>query len=192
MCSPDVNVTKLDVYHLDEFPGNGSTHSPIFATIELDANEPTPELTAEVKEGLESPFSNYLSRKRPNWDCIDMDLFHKLSNIKSDAVWHTIAKERADIRLNAIVNILVRSALDASAGKQASEINIESGEMKKLKYNMKSISQKLKTLRTKDGKVIDDSEEAIGNLKIDKDILQVYKTEIGNQRRCRRKINSLQ
>ena len=51
-----------------------------------------------------------------------MNLFHKLMNIKSKAVWHTIMKNRADIWLNAIINILVRSALGASAGKGTNKI----------------------------------------------------------------------
>ena len=80
------------------------------------------ELNSGVNKGLESPFSNYLSWKRPNWECIDMNLFHKLTNIKSEAVWHTIMKNRADVRLNAIMNILVWSALNASAGKGTNEI----------------------------------------------------------------------
>ena len=67
----------------------------------------TEKLTSELKVSMDSPFSNYLSRKRPNWDNIDMTLFHKIVNIKSNAVWHTIQREKVDIRLNAIINILV-------------------------------------------------------------------------------------
>ena len=58
-----------------------------------------------------------------------MNLFHKLMNIKTEAVWHTIMKERADVWLNAIINILVRSALNASAGKGTNEIIVEMSEL---------------------------------------------------------------
>ena len=107
LCSPEIKTSKIDVYHLDRFPGNSSTHSPIFATIEFEGIPVTEKLTSELKESMDSPFSNYLSRKRPNWDNIDMTLFHKIVNIKSNAVWHTIQREKVDIRLNAIINILV-------------------------------------------------------------------------------------
>ena len=70
-----------------------------------------------------------------------MELFHKLSKIISDTVWHTIAPERADICLIAIKNILVRSALDASAGKMDQETEIESPEMKQLKNNLTGVAQ---------------------------------------------------
>ena len=58
-----------------------------------------------------------------------MNLFHKLMNIKSDAVWHMIMKEQADVWLNGIINILVRSALNASAGKGTNEIIVEMSEL---------------------------------------------------------------
>ena len=70
------------MYHLDRFPGNSSTHSPIFATIEYDQIRTTECVKEGGTEGPDNAFNTYLSRKRPNWDNIDMELFHKLSNIK--------------------------------------------------------------------------------------------------------------
>ena len=152
----------------------------------------TEKLTSELKVSMDSPFSNYLSRKRPNWDNIDMTLFHKIVNIKSNAIWHTIQREKADIRLNAIINILVRSALDASAGKLTREVNIESDEMKHLKHNMQSIVNRIKTLKTLKGESLDECEETPGQNETDPKTLKEYRQLQSRQKRCRRDINFLQ
>ncbi len=41
LCSPEIKTSHIDIYHLDRFPGNSSTHSPIFATIEFEENRRT-------------------------------------------------------------------------------------------------------------------------------------------------------
>ena len=59
---PEVKTSKIEVYHLDRFPGNSSTHSPIFSTVEFESNKKSDKLTAKVTEGLESPFRSYLTK----------------------------------------------------------------------------------------------------------------------------------
>ena len=192
ICSQDVTVSEIDVYHMDRFPGNSSTHSPIFATIEFKENIPTKNIQEEVKEGLDSPFSSYLSRKRPNWDNIDMNLFHKLSSIKVDSVWHTIENEKSDIKLNAIINILVRSALDASAGKQDRDTRTEPPEMKNLKELLSTVTLKLKNMKTKTGKVVEECDETYVKANTDKDTIVEYNRLIKDRKSYRRKMNALQ
>ena len=46
---------------------------------------------------------------------MDKDLFHKLVIIKTEAIWDDRGNQRADLKLNSLKTILVRSALYASA-----------------------------------------------------------------------------
>ena len=141
-----------------------------------------------MTEGLDSPFNSYLSRRRPNWDNIDMDLFHKLSSIKVDSVWHTIENEKADIKLNAIVNILVRSALDASAGKLDRETHTEPPEMRNLKTKLSNIEKNIKKLKTKTNEIVEECDEAYVRANTDKDTMVEYRKLTAKKRR----MNTLQ
>ena len=38
ICSPEIEVSEIDEYHLDRFPNNSSTHSPILATVTMNKN----------------------------------------------------------------------------------------------------------------------------------------------------------
>ena len=153
--SPGVDVGEIEVYHLDRIPTNSSTHSPIFATIRIPIRETTTKEEESRKEDmLTSPFSNFLARKRPNWANMDKELFHKLVNTKIKAIWKDIGDQRADLPLNSIISILVRSALDASANVPERVFTNEIEGIKKLSKRISNISNEIKKIRTLDGKTL--------------------------------------
>ena len=153
--SPGVEVGEIEVYHLDRIPTNSSTHSPIFATIRIPIRETTTKEEESRKEDmLTSPFSNFLARKRPNWANMDKELFHKLVNTKIKAIWKDIGDQRADLPLNSIISILVRSALDASANVPERVFTNEIEGIKKLSKRISNISNEIKKIRTLDGKTL--------------------------------------
>ena len=150
LATPGVDVGKIEVYHLDRLPENTSTHSPIFATVKVPERHSTKEEKEEIKdETMTSPFSNYLARKRPNWDNMDKELFHKLVKTKTKAIWPDIGKQKADLRLNSLITILVRSALDASASIPDKAFTHEEPNIrimvKRIKTKSEQISRRPKT-----------------------------------------------
>ena len=153
IATPGIEVGEIDVYHLDRLPDNSSTHSPIFATVKIPMSDFTEEEKQEiVEDAMTSPFSNYLARKRPNWNNMDKDLFHKLVRTKTKAIWPDIGEQPPDLRLNSLITILVRSALDASASIPETTFSHEEQDMKNLSEKIRTISKRIKKLTAKDGK----------------------------------------
>ena len=112
----------------------------------------TEEAKALREETLSSPFSNYLARKRPNWQNMDKSLYHKLVKTKTSAIWEDIRKQKADLRLNSIISILVRSALDSSAAVPERNFETDDPERKAITKQIKTESLKIKGLMTMNSK----------------------------------------
>ena len=112
----------------------------------------TEEAKALREETLSSPFSNYLARKRPNWQNMDKSLYHKLVKTKTSAIWEDIRKQKPDLRLNSIISILVRSALDSSAAVPERNFETDDPERKAITKQIKTESLKIKGLMTMNSK----------------------------------------